>query len=83
AKADRLTPIDGSPPDLFAPPAGCGYCARCPYAMQVCRDQEPPAFDVEPNHYARCWLHHDSAPRTEPALYYAATRARAAESSEQ
>ena len=21
-----LSPIEGSPPDLFAPPAGCGYC---------------------------------------------------------
>ncbi|MEC7414677.1 MAG: ABC transporter ATP-binding protein, partial [Pseudomonadota bacterium] len=29
----NLIPIDGSPPDLFQPPAGCGYCARCPHAM--------------------------------------------------
>ncbi|MBT7177021.1 MAG: ABC transporter ATP-binding protein, partial [Gammaproteobacteria bacterium] len=25
-----LSPILGSPPDLFKPPVGCGYCARCP-----------------------------------------------------
>ncbi|MED5347688.1 MAG: ABC transporter ATP-binding protein, partial [Pseudomonadota bacterium] len=32
-----LVPIDGSPPDLFQPPAGCGYCARCPHAMKICQ----------------------------------------------
>ena len=30
ARQHVLKPIDGSPPDLFAPPAGCGYCPRCP-----------------------------------------------------
>ena len=54
----RLTPIDGSPPDLFHPPPGCGYCARCPYAMQVCADQPPSAFKLGSRHEARCWLHH-------------------------
>ncbi len=58
----RLMPIDGSPPDLFKPPAGCGYGARCPYAMQVCVDQPPPAYPlISPQdnaHEALCWLHH-------------------------
>ncbi|MFK7912725.1 MAG: ABC transporter ATP-binding protein [Pseudomonadales bacterium] len=69
AAADRLTPIDGSPPDLFAPPAGCGYGARCPYAMAVCKSTPPPAFDIEPGHYARCWLQHEQAPNRAPALH--------------
>lgn len=69
AVADRLTPIDGSPPDLFAPPPGCGYCARCPYAMQVCKTQAPPAFDIEAGHYARCWLQHEQAPNRATALH--------------
>ena len=54
----KLTPIDGSPPDLFNPPVGCGYCARCPHAMQVCQDQPPQIFDLESAHWSRCWLHH-------------------------
>ena len=37
SRAHRLQPIEGSPPDLFAPPVGCGYFARCPHAMQICR----------------------------------------------
>ncbi|MEM7002918.1 MAG: ABC transporter ATP-binding protein [Pseudomonadota bacterium] len=54
----RLTPIDGSPPDLFKPPQGCGYCARCPYAMEVCVDNPPPVYDFSNRHATQCWLHH-------------------------
>jgi oligopeptide/dipeptide ABC transporter ATP-binding protein len=58
----RLQPIEGSPPDLFHPPHGCAYAARCPYAMRVCRETDPGAFHQSPNHFARCWLHHPEAP---------------------
>ena len=54
----ELTPIDGSPPDLFAPPAGCGYFARCPHAMKVCENDNPTAFALADGHESRCWLHH-------------------------
>jgi oligopeptide/dipeptide ABC transporter ATP-binding protein len=59
---DRLRPIDGSPPDLFHPPAGCAYAARCPYAMTICSEADPPAFHQSEQHFARCWLHHADAP---------------------
>ena len=36
-----LSPIPGSPPDLFSPPRGCGYCARCPWAMTICENEHP------------------------------------------
>ena len=67
----RLTPIDGSPPDLFDPPKGCGYCARCPHAMQVCMDRLPPEFDIEAEHFARCWLHHADLPSAPADIYRA------------
>ena len=54
----ELTPIDGSPPDLFAPPSGCGYFSRCPHAMRACEDNHPPVFALASEHHARCWLHH-------------------------
>ncbi len=60
-----LTPILGSPPDLFQPPAGCGYCARCPYAMKVCEQHPPEVVAVAGQHSARCWLQHEQAPATE------------------
>ena len=58
-----LEPIDGSPPDLFAPPAGCGYFARCPRAMRACEGEHPPPFDLGERHHARCWLHHADCPQ--------------------
>ena len=61
-----LTPIDGSPPDLFQPPKGCGYCARCPYAMEVCLENPPEAHRLNDAHSANCWLHHsDNTQRVE------------------
>jgi oligopeptide/dipeptide ABC transporter ATP-binding protein len=56
----RLLTIPGSPPDLFAPPAGCGFFDRCPHAMQVCATQQPPLFGT--GHRAACWLQHAACP---------------------
>jgi oligopeptide/dipeptide ABC transporter ATP-binding protein len=56
----ELQIIPGSPPDLFAPPTGCGFAARCPHAMRLCHANPPPAFGLD--HIARCWLHHSGAP---------------------
>jgi oligopeptide/dipeptide ABC transporter ATP-binding protein len=61
-----LRPIEGAPPDLFAPPPGCAYFARCPHAMVLCERQHPPPFALSGRHTARCWLHHESAPPRAP-----------------
>jgi oligopeptide/dipeptide ABC transporter ATP-binding protein len=58
----ELQPIEGNPPDLFSPPAGCGYCPRCPFAMQICGKSQPEEFYLSDNHFSRCWLHHDDSP---------------------
>jgi oligopeptide/dipeptide ABC transporter ATP-binding protein len=52
----RLTAIEGQPPDLSALPPGCSFAPRCPNVMARCRDQEPPAFVPEEGRGARCWL---------------------------
>jgi oligopeptide/dipeptide ABC transporter ATP-binding protein len=62
----RLEPIEGSPPDLFAPPPGCPYFERCPWAMRACGPELPPLRPVEPGHAARCWLHHEGAAARRP-----------------
>jgi oligopeptide/dipeptide ABC transporter ATP-binding protein len=72
-KEQGLAPIEGSPPDLFHPPAGCAYFARCPYAMRLCEPNHPPRFDVGEGHYSRCWLHHPNAPRRVAELYVPAS----------
>ncbi|MGH7311608.1 MAG: ABC transporter ATP-binding protein [Candidatus Rokuibacteriota bacterium] len=52
----RLTAIEGQPPDLAAPPGGCAFHPRCPKAMDRCRTEEPPAFEIAAGQSARCWL---------------------------
>jgi oligopeptide/dipeptide ABC transporter ATP-binding protein len=68
---ERLTPIDGSPPDLFDPPAGCGYCARCPWSMKVCMNHNPEPSHLSDNHFTRCWQHHPDVPVRVDGLHYA------------
>jgi oligopeptide/dipeptide ABC transporter ATP-binding protein len=53
---DRLTAIDGQPPDLVTPPLGCAFHPRCPKAMDRCRAENPPPFTVGVDQIARCWL---------------------------
>lgn len=62
---EELVPIPGSPPDLFAPPAGCAFAARCPYAMGICTEQDPEHTTVSGKHTAACWLLHPDAPKVE------------------
>ena len=59
----KLEPIEGHPPDLFNPPVGCGYYARCPHAMQICETHKPSKFTSGGLHFAKCWLHHPGAPK--------------------
>jgi peptide/nickel transport system ATP-binding protein len=34
--------MKGSPPDLIDPPTGCRFHPRCPHAMDVCSEVDPP-----------------------------------------
>ena len=53
---ERLTAIDGQPPDPTALPGGCAFHPRCPKAMDRCRAEAPPEFVVSGSQTARCWL---------------------------
>ncbi|HSS62284.1 MAG TPA: ABC transporter ATP-binding protein [Candidatus Limnocylindrales bacterium] len=53
----------GAPPSLLAPPSGCRFHPRCPYAMDVCKRKAPPNVAVATDHIAACWLHVDPAER--------------------
>jgi oligopeptide/dipeptide ABC transporter ATP-binding protein len=57
-----LKPIEGAPPDMFRPPVGCSYFARCPLAMRLCEGHAPPRFALGGLHGATCWVHHPDAP---------------------
>jgi len=64
----RLIPIEGTPPDLIAPPVGCPFAARCQYCMQICRDRFPEKTAVKGSHYVYCWLQHEMAPKVDNPL---------------
>jgi oligopeptide/dipeptide ABC transporter ATP-binding protein len=53
---ERLTAIDGQPPDLATLPRGCSFQVRCPRVVDRCREEAPPAFDIDAEHTARCWV---------------------------
>ncbi|EEB73378.1 ABC transporter ATP-binding protein [Thermococcus sp. AM4] len=53
---ERLEFIPGQPPNLINPPKGCRFHPRCPYAMDVCKEQEPELKEIDKDHYAACWL---------------------------
>nr|WP_263327586.1 ABC transporter ATP-binding protein [Neobacillus sp. Marseille-Q6967] len=57
----ELVPIPGSPPDLFSPPAGCAFTARCPYAMEVCDRVYPFSTSLSNQHHVDCWLQDERA----------------------
>lgn len=57
AGKQRLLSIEGAPPDLFNPPKGCPFAARCPFAMDVCVEYMPKEELFSEQHSARCWLH--------------------------
>src|SRR6516164_4517178 len=52
----RLTAIEGQPPDLAALPAGCAFAPRCPRAFGRCREETPPELALGERRTARCWL---------------------------
>lgn len=58
-----LVPIPGTPPDLFNPPKGCAFAARCAYALDVCTKAEPPQYKTGDRHLVSCWLYHEMAPK--------------------
>lgn len=61
----KLKPIEGTPPDLFAPPQGCPFAARCEYAMNICYRRLPEEFEVGKAHSCMCWLKSEHAPKIE------------------
>ncbi|GAA5237017.1 ABC transporter ATP-binding protein [Verticiella sediminum] len=55
ASHERLVPIEGQPPDLANPPAGCPFAPRCRYAMPRCTTERPPLEAAAPNHLKACF----------------------------
>ena len=53
--AQALATIEGMVPDMTAPPAGCRFAARCPFADARCRSERPPVVALPGNRWSRCF----------------------------
>ncbi|MEM1525812.1 MAG: ABC transporter ATP-binding protein [Ignisphaera sp.] len=47
----------GEPPSLINPPPGCRFHPRCPYAMDICRREEPTLIELEKRRFVACWIY--------------------------
>jgi peptide/nickel transport system ATP-binding protein len=58
-KLSALVPIEGSPPSLLAPPAGCPFHPRCRYRFEPCPTERPqlaaPTPDAHPDACHLSW----------------------------
>ena len=52
-----LLSIEGSPPTLTHSILGCAFCKRCPSAMRICAETQPPSFQKGIDHLCACFLH--------------------------
>ncbi|HRE49107.1 MAG TPA: ABC transporter ATP-binding protein [Aggregatilineales bacterium] len=56
-RGERLTPIEGSPPDMRKKPVGCPFAPRCVFKVDKCETETPLLLPVEggkANHFAAC-----------------------------
>ena len=53
-KRREFLPIKGEIPSPLAPPTGCHFHPRCPYAIDDCSYMEPELVEIMPGRFAAC-----------------------------
>ncbi len=53
----HIAPLSGELPSPLNPPTGCTFHTRCPKALPLCREQNPPWKELSPVHKVRCHLY--------------------------
>jgi len=54
ARETRHEIVRGELPSAMAPPSGCRFRTRCPFAQEVCAAEEPPLRPVGSDHLVAC-----------------------------
>jgi len=54
-RRERLSPIEGQPPDLTRLPPGCSFAPRCAFKVERCERESPPLETVADAHVSACW----------------------------
>lgn len=55
SRRERIV-LQGDVPSPTNPPQGCRFHTRCPYVMDICRQEEPAFIDAGNEHYVACHL---------------------------
>ncbi|UCC76266.1 MAG: peptide ABC transporter ATP-binding protein, partial [Anaerolineales bacterium] len=55
-RKEKLTPIQGLPPDLIDMPPGCPFAPRCRFALERCLEENPTLETVARRHTVACWV---------------------------
>lgn len=58
-KKERLEAIDGMIPNPDQYPSGCRFNDRCRIAIDKCRSQAPPLYEIAAGHYSSCYRYND------------------------
>ena len=53
-KRKEMQVIQGEIPSNVNIPKGCKFNPRCPFAKDICREQEPATKEVKPSHFVKC-----------------------------
>ncbi len=56
--------IPGRIPDYRNPPNGCRFHPRCPDAMNICHENKPPIYQIDPEHGVACFLYMNTQQQT-------------------
>ena len=55
-RGHRFNTVKGEIPSPVNPPKGCHFHPRCPFAMDICRQERPPLVTAETGHTVACHL---------------------------
>lgn len=53
-KRSEMKLIEGEIPSNVNTPSGCKFHPRCPFAKEICSQQEPKVVEVAPGHFVQC-----------------------------
>jgi peptide/nickel transport system ATP-binding protein/oligopeptide transport system ATP-binding protein len=68
AMDEELQAIPGTLPGLEEQIEGCRFHPRCPFAMDICKQQVPKTYADSDHHKVKCWLKEEETNGRQDAL---------------